>query len=365
MRFLWNGSARPSWQKLSHEDQCEIHQVLLLWNGPARSSWPRLSHEAGFQLNAYDEGGKECCVENTPVRERPERGDHRHIEQVRSTQHGQVIGSHHECGIQQECSNGAFQIEDVLLAAEASTGMCDREVRLEATGALVGAATRPRSGSDMGTHRRGESRSGGTERSNSLPVNNRRGLTRGTTQKLRRGIEEATRRPRPFDIAKFWVSSWIILEIFSGRSELTLQANMGCWGSLRPIDVLFGDDSFRRKVQDEALRDIDVWEPDLLSFSPLCGPWSSLNNLTEAEKVAAMRKTHLTFCDFVRRGWDKQDVAGRLVFKEQPATSQSRKLDKMQNRPNLYTTVTHTCVFGLKDPVSDKLYPTVSQEHGA
>ena len=52
----------------------------------------------------------------------------------------------------------------------------------------------------------------------------RRSLTRGATAQLKRGAAEATRRLAPLRQATGWIHVWVLLEIFSGMSEPTVQA---------------------------------------------------------------------------------------------------------------------------------------------
>ena len=65
------------------------------------------------------------------------------------------------------------------------------------------------------------------------------------TQKLKRGILEAQRRLRPLSVGPAWVSCWLLLEVFAGQAELTLQAESPQWRSLQPVDILYGDDLFQ------------------------------------------------------------------------------------------------------------------------
>ena len=70
----------------------------------------------------------------------------------------------------------------------------------------------------------------------------RRGLTRGATQSLKRGIVSMQERLKPLRAAQGWLYAWLVLEVFSGMSELTVQAAGAGWQSLQPIELMCGDD---------------------------------------------------------------------------------------------------------------------------
>ena len=184
----------------------------------------------------------------------------------------------------------------------------------------------------------------------------RRGLTRGATQSLKRGIVSAQERLKPLRAAQGWLHAWILLEVFSGMSELTMQAAYAGWQSLQPIELMCGDDLFDPKQVKQFEEDVKAWEPDLLVMEPPCGPWCSWQNLADPERVEALRERHKPLWLAVRRAWDAQTRAGRLALTEQPQTSAALRLEEMQGRPQLHRHVTQQCAHGLKDPVSQLPY---------
>ncbi len=184
----------------------------------------------------------------------------------------------------------------------------------------------------------------------------RRGLTRGATQSLKRGIVSAQERLKPLRAAQGWLHAWILLEVFSGMSELTIQAADAGWQSLQPIELMCGDDLFDPKQVEQFEEDVKAWEPDLLVMEPPCGPWCSWQNLADPERVEALRERHKPLWLAVRRAWDAQTRAGRLALTEQPQTSAALRLEEMQGRPQLHRHVTQQCAHGLKDPVSQLPY---------
>ncbi len=150
-------------------------------------------------------------------------------------------------------------------------------------------------------------------------------------QKLKRGILEAQQRLRPLSVGSVWVSCWLLLEVFAGQAELTLQAEPPQCRSLQPVDILHNDDLYQSEVRSETLREIGVWEPDLITWAPSCGPWSSLNNFNRADFVRELQEAHHPFWRVVKQGWEEQTVGGRLTLTEQPRTATSRRLPRMEH----------------------------------
>ena len=85
-------------------------------------------------------------------------------------------------------------------------------------------------------------------------MSRRQNLTRGMTQKLKRGILEAQRRLRPLSVGSAWVSCWLLLEVFAGQAELTPRAEPPQWRSLQPVDILCDDDLYQSEVRSVTLR---------------------------------------------------------------------------------------------------------------
>ena len=62
-----------------------------------------------------------------------------------------------------------------------------------------------------------------------------RGLQRGETATLKRGIQEAKARMEPFEaLTVALLRKPTILEVFSGHSEITIQAPACGWQPLQP-----------------------------------------------------------------------------------------------------------------------------------
>ena len=146
------------------------------------------------------------------------------------------------------------------------------------------------------------------------------------------------------------------MEFFSGMSELSMQANTTQWKATQPFELFLGDNLFISGQRRQAMEDLELWEPDLVVLEPPCGPWSSWQALGDPVRTAQLREMHRPLWKFVRRCWNAQDHAGRLVITEQPQTAKSLDLDEMKSRPNLHRVIVHQCQHGLKDPVSQKPY---------
>ena len=149
---------------------------------------------------------------------------------------------------------------------------------------------------------------------------------------------------------------WTALEIFAGCCRFTQVASTrDGWNVLPPIDLELGHDLSRKEVQEEVLACIQKYEPDLVTLSPRCGPWSQFQRLNKnLEKLMNERKEDLPLWRFARRVWDIQDAGNRLVLTENPWQSEALRLNFMEGRPNLWRAKVCQCAYGLKDVVSGK-----------
>ena len=228
---------------------------------------------------------------------------------------------------------------------------------------VASAGARHRDGSTLGSPGGGYARTSRSEESGDVQVSEaavkRRGLTRGLTQKLKRGVSEAESRLKPLRAAQGWIHVWLLLEIFGGMGELTIQANTLEWRALQPIELMCGDDLFNVKERLDALEDLDNWEPDLVVSELPCGPWCSFLNLSV--KVSELRALYYKLWLLVRRAWDRQTSGGRLMPTEQPRASAALRLSVMETRPQLHQQVVAQCAYGLKDPTNHKPYHKVTR----
>ena len=182
-------------------------------------------------------------------------------------------------------------------------------------------------------------------------------LGRGDTQRLKCGIRAGREAAHLVHAVAALPKSYRVLEVFSGMSEVTMQAvHRPGWEALQPFELTFGDDLRRRPVQQACLREIDLMEPDLVVLEPPCGPWCQLQSLNDPVKVAEKQEEHRPLWTFTRRVWNAQDRRGGLVLTEQPHTSLALQLPEMQARPHLCRAIRDQCQDGLCDPVSRKPY---------
>ena len=182
-------------------------------------------------------------------------------------------------------------------------------------------------------------------------------LGRGDTQRLKCGIRAGREAAHLVHAVVELPKSYRVLEVFSGMSEVTMQAiHLPGWEALQPFELTFGDDLRRRSVQQACLSEIDLMEPDLVVLEPPCGPWCQLQSLNDPLKVAEKQEEHRPLWHFTRRVWNAQDRRGGLVLTEQPHTSRALQLPEMRNRPHLCRAIRDQCQDGLRDPVSRRPY---------
>eukprot|EP00435_Cladocopium_sp_Y103_P053936 s805_g17.t1 len=74
------------------------------------------------------------------------------------------------------------------------------------------------------------------------------------------------------------------------------------------------------------------------------------------DKLDELRRGHLPFWRLARKVWDKQTQGGRLALTEQPEQSEALETNYMTGREQVNRVVVDQCMFGLRDPVSKKLY---------
>eukprot|EP00435_Cladocopium_sp_Y103_P046235 s919_g13.t1 len=191
-------------------------------------------------------------------------------------------------------------------------------------------------------------------------------LNRRQKRSILAGVQRALRtHQRMYDVVKMKYKRWSLMEIFAGRatlSELARQSDQ--WDVLPPQDVLYGLDLLNEEHQ-QMLKDvIDAQQPEVITLSPPCGPWSSWQRMRKRKDIlSALRREHQPFWDFVLWVWSYQSVHGRLVVLEQPAQSDALKMPKMERRSPLYGQVVHMCKLGLVDQESGKPHkkPTMVQ----
>eukprot|EP00434_Breviolum_minutum_P038103 symbB.v1.2.033789.t1/scaffold4247.1/size72962/1 len=149
---------------------------------------------------------------------------------------------------------------------------------------------------------------------------------------------------------------YVLLEIYAGTAMLTRVARRRQrWEVLDPVDLVYGDDLTLPDHRARVLEVVKKEEPDLVTLSPRCGPWSQFQRQAkDTEKVMLKRKEDLVHWRFVREVWDLQDGAGRLVMTENPWQSEALRLSFMESRPHLHRAKVAQCRFGLKDVISGK-----------
>ena len=97
------------------------------------------------------------------------------------------------------------------------------------------------------------------------------------------------------------------MEVFSGHSEITIQARACGWQPLRSFEFAYGEDALDPEDQRKLLEFIKTEKPDLVAITPPCGPWSPLQNLTaDRELLGLKREVHRPLWGVTRKIWDLQ-----------------------------------------------------------
>ena len=171
---------------------------------------------------------------------------------------------------------------------------------------------------------------------------------------VQKGLRMLDRLKRGSQVAE----KFMVLEIFSGSSMLTqVAADSPGWGAYQPVDVILSEDgdmkvkANREKVK-EMVRNL---KPDLVVITPPCGPWCAWQRLRQNE-LDDIRREQMPFWRMTKEVWDIQNEEGRLCLTEQPEGSEALETRPMVERDPLYRVVVDQCQFGLKDPVSHRLY---------
>lgn len=183
---------------------------------------------------------------------------------------------------------------------------------------------------------------------------------RGMTQKLKKGVQDAQKLMELVKKAARTEERFMVLEIFSGSSMLTQVASKKAgWGAYQPIDVILGEENdMESRANRKRVRDtVKTLKPDLTVITPPCGPWCAWQRMCrDLDNLDEVRKRQLPFWKLAREIWDIQTREGRLCLTEQPDGSEALETIYMVGRELLYRIVVDQCMFGLKDPVSEKWY---------
>ena len=181
---------------------------------------------------------------------------------------------------------------------------------------------------------------------------------RGLNQKIKKAMEEIRQRQLQVLAVSGKKEHFILLEVFAGCARLTKVAkDRKGWEALNPVDIIYGDDLREKQVQRRILDLLEKYEPDLVTMSPRCGPWSQFQRINpNIDKVMEDRKQDIPLWRFCRRLWDEQTKQGRLALTENPWQSEALHLDFMKERPQLFRAKVAQCRFGLKDVVSGLLH---------
>ena len=179
-------------------------------------------------------------------------------------------------------------------------------------------------------------------------------LNRRQRRNIMQGVQKALRtHQKIYEVVAEEPRKWKILEVFSGCSNLTKEANSRPnWETLAPQDIP-GIDLTNEEHQ-EMLKDlIRVQQPDVVTLSPPCGPWSTWQRMRKKKGVLReLRRQHMPFWRFAVWVWAHQTAHGGLAVLEQPLQSEALKLSVMGERKALWEKAINLCGLGLKDRVN-------------
>ena len=189
-----------------------------------------------------------------------------------------------------------------------------------------------------------------------VPLSKKRHLQRGEVQRLKAGVARGKEVVLLMEVLLAASTTWTVLEVFAGEAGLTQAATQSPnWTPLDPVDYKYGQNLKTKEHRDQLTSLIDEQEPDLVTLSMPCGPWSSLTALAkDQDLIMQKQKESLPLWRCARGLWDQQVTAGRLVLSENPWSSAGRKLTFMEARPNPVSAKVAQCMFDLKDVASQK-----------
>ena len=184
---------------------------------------------------------------------------------------------------------------------------------------------------------------------------------RGLCQQFKRQIKEALVAMQQVKEVSKQSPKLSVLEVFAGSATLTMVAlEMAEWKVYEPVDILLdggSHDLTRAEVRERLKAALKVLKPDLVTMTPPCGPWSQWQHQRrDFEALERERKEQLPFWRLVADIWEEQTAGGRLALTEQPSQSEALDLSMMQRRKSLWRVNIDQCMFGAKDPVSQKAY---------
>eukprot|EP00438_Fugacium_kawagutii_P019634 Skav232807 [mRNA] locus=scaffold614:489248:497143:- [translate_table: standard] len=184
-----------------------------------------------------------------------------------------------------------------------------------------------------------------------------RPMKRGEQALFSRGLAKAKERWQLLDrAAREEVTDWTLLEVFAGRATLSLMARQQGWTVLPPQDIVLTGLDLTNYEHHGLIKDlIRAQEPDVVTLSPRCGPWSSWQRLRkDRQALRRERLAEMPVWELVLWIWEFQTARGALVILEQPRQSEALCTKVMAKRRQVYTKFIDQCAAGLKDAVSGK-----------
>ena len=103
-----------------------------------------------------------------------------------------------------------------------------------------------------------------------------------------------------------------LLEIFCGAATLSLVAQMAGYAISAPVDIETGYDLFNKDTRKQISLMIEQEDSYLLSFAPMCGPWSSWQNYNLSRDESTVQKIYADRQWYPVLKWVAQEIRGRL-----------------------------------------------------
>lgn len=120
---------------------------------------------------------------------------------------------------------------------------------------------------------------------------------RGLIQKMRWSMKSARDRQILVTLMHERREKYLVLEVFAGCARLTQVAkDRDGWEALDPVDLIYGQDLKNSLTRWEVKEMVKRCQPDLLTLSPRCGPWSQFQRINpNIDKVMADRRRRYTW----------------------------------------------------------------------
>lgn len=178
-------------------------------------------------------------------------------------------------------------------------------------------------------------------------------------QKRRQGVQKSKEAQLNCTTRQMMFEQMEVAEVYSQPRIITIARRMGLRAGWS-LDLTTGDENGQpwdfncKQMRNAAIRRVIKDKPILLIGSPMCGPFSTMNNfnyakMTEEEKAQKMAygRSHLELCTKL---YELQWREGRYLLHEHPDAASSWKevcITNMMRRQGVVRVTGDQCRFGL------------------